>query len=100
LLSDEAVSLQVVLVEPRSAAGQPLLSQIEALRARFGTRVQFRTIEADASPAVLRSCAAEADLVVLGLSLGWGMDVDRGGAEAMRLFVEFPASLLVLRASA
>ncbi|HET7539280.1 MAG TPA: cation:proton antiporter [Polyangiaceae bacterium] len=100
LLSDAAVSLQVVLVESRVVAGQPLRSQIEKLGSKFGTRVQFRTIEADASPAVLRTCAADADLVVLGLSPSWGLDVDRGGAESARLFAGLEASLLVLCAQA
>jgi Kef-type K+ transport system membrane component KefB len=100
LLSDEAVSLEVVLVEPRPVAGQPLLSQIDNLVAKYPPRVKFHTREVAAGPAALRACAAEADLVVLGLSPSWGLDVDRGGTEAVRLLAQFPASLIVLHAQA
>jgi len=101
LLSDEAVLLEVVLVEPRPPVGQqPLLAHVEALKARYGARVQYRTSEGAVGLTTLRACAAEADLVVLGLSPNWGLDVERGGAEPARLLAEFPASLLVLHAQA
>ena len=100
-MSDEAVLLEVVLVEPRPPVGQqPLLAHVEALKARYGARVQYRTSEGAVGLTTLRACAAEADLVVLGLSPNWGLDVERGGAEPARLLAEFPASLLVLHAQA
>ena len=98
LLSDDAVALELVFVESRLAAEQPLSARVEKLRARSPERVQFRTIEGGAGPTVLRQCAARADLVVLGLDPVWGLDVERGNADSIRLLAEFPASLLVLQA--
>jgi len=97
LLSDEAVSLEVVVLESKPAEAL-LAAGVETLRTKHAGRVQFRTSEAKASPAALRDCAAGADLVVLALAPVWGLDVDRGGAESGRLLAEFPASLLVLHA--
>ncbi|MEI9936341.1 MAG: cation:proton antiporter [Pseudomonadota bacterium] len=98
LLSDEAVSLSVVFVEPPLAAGEPATATIEKLRAKYPERVQFRTRDGRAGPAILRDCAAEADLVVLGLDPVWGLDIERGSAESVRLLAELPASLIVLHA--
>jgi len=96
LLSDDAVSLTVLLVESRLAAEEPLSLQLETLSAKHPARVQFRTIEGTAGPQLLRDCAAEAELVVLALDPVWGLDAERGSAESVRLLAEFPASLIVL----
>ena len=96
LLSDEAVTLEVLFVASQSGAEQS--ARVEKLRAKAPARVQFRTSAGRASPALLRECAAQADLMVLGLDPVWGLDVERGGAESVRLFAEFPASLIVLQA--
>src|SRR6478735_7609960 len=98
LLSDEAVSLEVVALDskPGARAGDSLSARVETLRTNFAGRVQFRTSEATASPLAVRDCAAGADLVLLALSPVWGLDVDRSSAESGRLLAEFPASLVIL----
>jgi len=97
LLSDEAVTLAVVLAL-RLEAGASLTARIEQLLAKYPGRVQFRTEDADVGPAALIACAADADLVVLGLDPVWGLDQERGGAESVRLLAEFPTSMIVLHA--
>jgi hypothetical protein len=97
LLSDEAVTLSVVFVEPGLAAAVPVRERVEHLCAKY-PRVQFRTMDTGAGQAALRECAAEADLLVLGLDPAWGLDIVRGGAESVRLLAEFSASLIVLYA--
>jgi nucleotide-binding universal stress UspA family protein len=96
LLSDEAATLNIVFIEPPLAAREPITLRVDQLRAKYPERVQFTTMEAGAATAVLHACAAAADLVVLGLDPVWGLDVERGSAESVRLLSEFPASLLVL----
>jgi len=98
LLSDEAVSVKVAFVGPQPAAGDAVKLRSERLRAKYAERVQFRTISASAGLVVLRDCAAEADLLVLGLGAAWGLEVERASADSGRLFAEFPTSLLVLHA--
>jgi len=98
LLSDETVSLTVVFVGPPLAAAGALLARVDQLRTKYPERVQFRTKEGGAGPARLRDCAAEAHLVVLGLDPVWGLDVERGRLESVRLLAEFPVSMLVLHA--
>jgi len=100
LLSDEAVSLEVVFAQTRAAAHEPLSERAERLRSKYPERVQFRTSDNGPGPDLLRECAAEADLVVLGLGPVWGLDIERGSAESARLLAEFPASLLILHAKA
>jgi len=98
LLRDEAVSLRVVFIGSQLAAGEPVMVLANRLCTKHPERVQYRTSEGGASPAALRDCAAEADLVVLGLDPVWGLDVERGSGESVRILAEFPASLIVLHA--
>jgi hypothetical protein len=100
LLSDEAVSLDVLLVGSPLAAAEPRTAQLETLRTRHPERVQFRTMNGTAGPEVLRECAAEADLLILALDPVWGLDIERGSADSVRLLAEFPVSLLVVHAGA
>ena len=95
LLSDEAVSLEAVLI---GARGETVVSQVDKLRAKGAERVQFRTRNVPDGISAARECAAGADLVVLALSGAWGLDVDRSSAESARLLAEFPASVIVLHA--
>jgi Kef-type K+ transport system membrane component KefB len=98
LLSDEAVSLKVVFVESGSLAGEVVTARIAQLCAKHAERVQYRTSAGAPGPALLRDCAVDADLLLLGLDAAWGLDVERGSAESSRFFAEFSASLLVLHA--
>ncbi|HKO47367.1 MAG TPA: cation:proton antiporter [Polyangiaceae bacterium] len=99
LLCDEAVSLNLVFVEPLLAvAGELVRARVERLCAQHPERVQYRTSQGGAGPQRLRDCAAEADLVVLGLDPVWGLDVERGSSESARLLAEFPSSLVILDA--
>ena len=98
LLSDDAVSLEVVFFGAQPGPGDTALTRVDKLRAKGSERVQFRTSDALASSRALRDCAADADLVVLALSPVWGLDVERSVAESVRLLAEFPVSLIVLHA--
>jgi K+:H+ antiporter len=98
LLSDEAVSVSVVFIQPPLAAGQAVVARLDHLRAQYPERVQYRTRIGGAGPALLHDCAAEADLVVLGLDPVWGLDAQRGSGESARFLAEFPASLLLVHA--
>ncbi len=98
LLSDDAVSVEVVLLGAHAGTGSPWPHGSDKLRAKGSGRVQFRTSGAAASSRALRDCAAEADLVVLALAPVWGLDVERTSAESVRILAEFPASLIVLHA--
>jgi len=92
------VSVEVVFVGPRLAAGDAALLRAERLRAKHTERVQFRTIALSAGLAALRACANEADLLVLGLGAVWGLDVERASGDSGRILAELPTSLLVLHA--
>ena len=96
LLRDETVSLKVVLAESPPASQAPVKARAEELRAKYSGRVQLHTSEGGPGPALLRGCAGQADLVVLGLDPVWGLDSERGSAESTRLLAEFPTSLIVL----
>lgn len=98
LLSDDAVTLEVVAIGALPEVGNEVARRVEALRTQGSGRVQFRTRAGEADSRALRDCAADADLVVLALSPVWGLDVERSGAESARMLAEFPASLIVLRA--
>jgi len=98
LLSDDAVSLEVVLIGAQLGAGESLTARVDKLRAKGSERVQFRTSGAAASSRTLRDCATDADLVVLALAPAWGLDVERTSAETVRILAEFPTSLIVLHA--
>lgn len=100
LLSDETVSVDVVLLDARPGTGKVQAARVAALQAKHPTRVQFRTSEAAAGPATLRDFAMSMDLVVLALTPAWGLDVERSRTESVRLLAEFPASLIILHARA
>jgi Kef-type K+ transport system membrane component KefB/nucleotide-binding universal stress UspA family protein len=100
LLSDDAVVLELVSIGAMSGPEENLAARAEKLRAKASERVQFRTSHAEASSQSLRDSAVDADLVVLALAPVWGLDIERSGAESVRLLAEFPASLIVLHAQA
>jgi nucleotide-binding universal stress UspA family protein len=98
LLSDEAVSLEVVSIGAQLGAAEKLAARVHQLRAKGSGRVQFRTSHAVADSRALLDCAVGADLLVLALAPVWGLDIERSSAESVRVLAELPASLIVLHA--
>lgn len=98
LSSDETVSVRLLCVEPWLANGAAVAERARALAAKHASQVVLHTEYASVRRDALLEGSGDADLLVVGFDSAWGFSTERQGADAVRLFEECTASLLVLKA--